>query len=78
MPTTKGLQRRNVTTHSNCPLCGFGEDSNAHAMFWCPFAQEVWKLLEYSILIGRKEDISFKDVLFYATELLEKEMFDKM
>ncbi|KAK1363926.1 hypothetical protein POM88_039487 [Heracleum sosnowskyi] len=78
LPTTKGLHRRNVVPHSGCPLCGFGEDSNAHAVFWCPFAQEVWALLEYPFLVGPKEDISFKDVLFYATELLERVLFDKL
>ncbi|KAK1349804.1 hypothetical protein POM88_054767 [Heracleum sosnowskyi] len=78
LPTIKGLHRRNVSTHSNCPLCGYGEDSNAHAVFWCPFAQEVWVLFEYQFMVGHKEDISFKDVLFYNTELLEKELFDKM
>ncbi|KAK1378467.1 zf-RVT domain-containing protein [Heracleum sosnowskyi] len=78
LPTTKGLHRRNVSTHSNFPLCGYGEDSNAHAVFWCPFAQEVWVLFEYQFMVGHKEDISFKDVLFYNTELLERELFDKM
>ena len=46
LPTTEGLYRRNVTQNSNCALCGFGEDSNAHAVFWCIFSQEVWKLME--------------------------------
>ncbi|KAK1361429.1 hypothetical protein POM88_045903 [Heracleum sosnowskyi] len=76
LPTTKGLYRKNVAPRSGCPLCGFGEDSNAHATFWCPFAQEVWALFEYSFLMGPKEDISFRGVLFYATELLERDLFD--
>lgn len=33
LPTTKGLYRRNVSSNNNCPLCGYGEDSNAHAIF---------------------------------------------
>lgn len=78
LPTVSGLQRRKVTTHSNCPLCGFGDDSNAHAVFWCPFAQEIWVLFEFYFLVGQKEEISFKGVLFYATELLDKGALAKM
>ncbi|KAK1356477.1 hypothetical protein POM88_049733 [Heracleum sosnowskyi] len=55
--------------------CG---DSNAHAVFWCVFSQEVWELLEFSFLIGHKEEITFNGVLLYASELLEKEEFAKM
>lgn len=78
LPTIKGLKRRNISAHSNCPLCGFGEDSNAHAIFWCPFAQELWVLVEFSFLVGQKEEISFKEVLLYATEFLDEEGFAKM
>ncbi|KAK1353645.1 zf-RVT domain-containing protein [Heracleum sosnowskyi] len=59
LPTTKGLHRRNVSTNSNCPLCGYGEDSNAHAVFWCPFSQEVWVLFENQFMVRHEEDISF-------------------
>ncbi|XP_074346736.1 uncharacterized protein LOC141685541 [Apium graveolens] len=78
LSTTKGLLRRHITNHSNFPVCGFGEDSNAHAVFWCPFAQEVWESFEYPFMRGGKDDISFKEVLFYASDLLEKEMFERM
>lgn len=78
LPTIKGLWYGKITKHSNCPLCGYGEDSNAHAVFWCPFSQEVWVFMEFQFLMGHKEDISFKDVLLYATELLGKEDFAKM
>lgn len=64
--------------NSNCPLCGFGEDSNAHAVFWCTFSQRLWELMDFPFLMGYKEEISFKEVLLYATELLEKEEFTKM
>lgn len=63
LPTTKGLERRNVHFHSNCPLCGFGKDSKV------PFLARI---------LGHKEDISFKGVLLYATKLLEKEDFSKL
>lgn len=64
--------------HSSCPLCGFGDDSNAHAIFWCLFSQEVWVQLEYPFVIGHKEEVSFNGVLMYATELLGKDDFEKM
>lgn len=78
LPTIKGLLKRNVTTHSNCPLCGFGDDSNAHAIYWCPFSQEVWELHEYPFLVGHKEEIPFNGVLMYSTELLGKNEFARM
>lgn len=67
LPTTKGLYRRRVSSHSNYPLCGFGKDTNAHAILWCPFAQEMWKLTDYPFLVGHKEEIPFSGVLLYAT-----------
>ena len=78
LPTMKGLLRRNVALHSNCPLCGFGEDSNAHAVFWCTFSQKNWELMNWPFLLPGKENISFKEVMLYATELLEEEEFAKM
>ena len=78
LPTTKGLKRRNKSGHSNCPICSFGEDSNAHAIFWCIFAQELWGLLEYPFLVGQKEEISFRDVLLYVSKFLDEEDFVKI
>lgn len=78
LPTGNGLHRRNILTQQNCLLCGFSEESNAHAVFWCTFAQELWELLEFPFMVGQKEDISFKEVLFYASELLDKDSFAKM
>lgn len=78
LPTTKGLFRRNVSSHSNCPLCGFSEDSNAHAVFWCPISQNIWELLDYEFLVGKKENISFKGILFYASEILERDDYAKL
>ncbi|XP_062118997.1 uncharacterized protein LOC133832703 [Humulus lupulus] len=78
LPTLKGLNRRNISKHSVCPLCGFGEDSNAHAVFWCPSSKEIWDRWDYPFMSERKEDISFKEILLYASEILEKENFQKM
>lgn len=47
-------------------------------IFWCPFAQELWKLTDYPFLVGQKEEIPFSGVLLYATEFLEKESFAKL
>ncbi|XP_062089465.1 uncharacterized protein LOC133795999 [Humulus lupulus] len=77
-PTLKGLNRRNISKHSVCPLCGFGEDSNAHVVFWCPSSKEIWDRWDYPFVSDRKEDISFKEILLYASEILEKENFQKM
>ena len=78
LPTLKGLNRQNISKHSVCPLCGFGEDSNAHAVFWCPSSKEIWDLWDYPFMSHRKEDISFKEIVLYASEILEKENFQKM
>lgn len=67
-----------MSTHSNCPLCGFEEDTNVHVIFWCPFSQELWKLIDYPFLVRHTEEISFKSVLLYATEILDKESFAKL
>lgn len=72
------MNHKNVSIHSNDPLFKFGEDSKSHAIFWCLFLQELWALLEYPFLVGHKEEISFKNVLLYVTEYLEKEDFAKM
>ncbi|KAF4395726.1 hypothetical protein G4B88_013500 [Cannabis sativa] len=41
LPTRNGLNKRNIVSNNSCELCGFGGESNAHAIFWCPFAQEI-------------------------------------
>ncbi|KAF4346567.1 hypothetical protein G4B88_028548 [Cannabis sativa] len=46
LPTRIGLEKRKIVSNNSCELCGFGGESSAHAIFWCPFAQEIWKLLE--------------------------------
>ncbi|XP_062080419.1 probable cation transporter HKT1;4 [Humulus lupulus] len=61
-----------------CPLICFGEDSNAHAVFWCPSSKEILDRWDYPFMSDRKEDISFKEILLYASEILEKENFQKM
>lgn len=78
LPTYKGLHHRNVSTNSNCPLCGYGKDSNAHAVVWCTFSQKLWNILDFNFLVGHKEEISFKNVLLYASEVLDKDLFAKM
>lgn len=78
MPTTKGLNRRNVAINSNCPLCGYGEDSNAHAVFRCPFAQDVWVHFDFPLLEVPKEEILFKGVLLYVTEIATGELLEKV
>ncbi|KAF4365460.1 hypothetical protein F8388_012825 [Cannabis sativa] len=40
LPSFSGLLRRQSSPHSNCPICGFRNDTNAHAIFWCSFSQE--------------------------------------
>lgn len=40
LPTDSGLYHRKISLHINYPLCEFGEDSNAYAVFLCPFAQD--------------------------------------
>ncbi|XP_062119272.1 uncharacterized protein LOC133833024 [Humulus lupulus] len=77
-PTLKGLNQRNISKHSVCPLCGFREDSNEHAVFWCPSSKEIWDRWDYPFMSHRKEDISFKEILLYASEILEKANFQKM
>lgn len=77
LPTNKGLYRRNVSPNSRCPVCGGSEDTNAHAVFWCSFAQQRWGLLDFPFLVGQKDKISFKEVLCYASDLLEKDSMEK-
>ncbi|KAF4355249.1 hypothetical protein G4B88_028285 [Cannabis sativa] len=72
-----GLFRRQSSSHSNCPICGFRNDTNAHAIFWCSFSQVIWKQMSFPFLASPKEDLTFKGVLLYASEILEKEDFEK-
>ncbi|KAF4357249.1 hypothetical protein G4B88_017890 [Cannabis sativa] len=78
LPSFSGLFRRQSSSHSNCPICGFGNDTNAHAIFWCSFSQVIWKEMSFSFLASPKEDLTFKGVLLYASEILEKEDFEKV
>ncbi|KAF4368010.1 hypothetical protein F8388_002621 [Cannabis sativa] len=77
LPTRNGLFRRNITSNTTCQLCGFGGESNAHAIFWCPVAQGIWNLMEFFFLHEVKEEINFNNVLLYASEVVEREAFAK-
>ncbi|KAF4348103.1 hypothetical protein G4B88_021375 [Cannabis sativa] len=77
LPTRNGLFRRNIASSTSCQLCGFGGESNAHAIFWCPVAQGIWNLMEFSFLHEVKEEIDFKNVLLYASEVVDREAFAK-
>ncbi|KAF4404489.1 hypothetical protein G4B88_005875, partial [Cannabis sativa] len=78
LPSFSGLFRRQSSSHSNCPICGFGNDTNAHAIFWCSFSQVIWKEMSFPFLASPKEDLTFKGVLLYASEIFEKEDFEKV
>ncbi|KAF4395511.1 hypothetical protein G4B88_010975 [Cannabis sativa] len=78
LPSFRGLFRRQSSSHSNCPICGFGNDTNVHAIFWCSFSQVIWKEMSFPFLASPKEDLTFKGVLLYASEILEKEDFEKV
>ncbi|KAF4386903.1 hypothetical protein F8388_006858 [Cannabis sativa] len=78
LPTRIGLEKRKIVSNNSCELCGFGGESNAHAIFWCPFAQEIWKLLEFKFLHEVREVIDFKNVILYASEVVEKDLFEKI
>ncbi|KAM6582651.1 hypothetical protein CsatB_009653 [Cannabis sativa] len=78
LPTRIGLEKRKIVSNNSCELCGFGGESNAHAIFWCPFAQEIWKLLEFTFLHEVREVIDFKNVILYAAEVVEKDLFEKI
>ncbi|KAF4401135.1 hypothetical protein G4B88_013976 [Cannabis sativa] len=41
LPTRNDFFRRNIASSTSCQLCGFGGESNAHVIFWCPVAQVV-------------------------------------
>ncbi|KAF4391415.1 hypothetical protein F8388_008026 [Cannabis sativa] len=77
LPMRNGLFRRNIASSTSCQLCGFRGESNAHAIFWCPVAQGIWNLMEFSFLHEVKEEINFKNVLLYASEVVEREAFAK-
>ncbi|KAF4371704.1 hypothetical protein G4B88_030808 [Cannabis sativa] len=74
LPTRNGLFRRNIASSTSCQLCGFGGESNAHAIFWCPVAQGIWNLMEFSFLHEVKEEIDFKNVLLYASEVVDEKL----
>ncbi|KAM6553423.1 hypothetical protein CsatB_014185 [Cannabis sativa] len=78
LPSFSGLLRRHSSPHSNCPICGFGNDTNAHAIFWCSFSQGIWKQMSFFFLASPKEDLTFKGILLYASKILEKEDFEKV
>ncbi|KAF4374359.1 hypothetical protein F8388_002257 [Cannabis sativa] len=78
LPTRNGLKKRNIVSNNSCDLCGFGGESNAYAIFWCPFAQEIWKLLDFKFLHEVREVIDFKNVILYASEVVEKDLFEKI
>lgn len=44
LPTLNGLWKRNISQDPFCPRCKKKEESVMHALFFCKFAKEVWKL----------------------------------
>ncbi|KAF4380853.1 hypothetical protein G4B88_010783 [Cannabis sativa] len=78
LPTRNGLFRRNIASNTSCQLCGFGGESNAHAIFWCPVSLGIWNLLEFFFLLEVKEEINFKNVLLYASQVVERDAFAKL
>ncbi|KAF4347508.1 hypothetical protein G4B88_020631 [Cannabis sativa] len=57
LPTSKGLQKRSILPHSNCLICGFSNESNGHAVFWCRVAAwYVWS--ERTQIVHGREQFS--------------------
>ncbi|KAM6582575.1 hypothetical protein CsatB_009577 [Cannabis sativa] len=76
LPTLAGLYKRNVSSCSNCPLCGYSNDTNGHAIFWCEGIRKVWQSLDFDILQNVIFNVSFQMVILKAYELLSKSEFE--
>ncbi|KAF4380408.1 hypothetical protein F8388_024701 [Cannabis sativa] len=72
LPTSKGLQKRSILPHSNCLVCGFSNESNGHAVFWCRGFRKVWKLLNFSFLKKNSLETSFQQTILLASEVLSQ------
>ncbi|KAF4391640.1 hypothetical protein G4B88_030791 [Cannabis sativa] len=76
LPTYAGLQKRKVVDHTNCPICGFSVDSNSHAVFLCRGFKKIWKELRVSMLNNLSMDISFKQIVLKASEILSRSEYE--
>ncbi|KAF4348261.1 hypothetical protein G4B88_002662, partial [Cannabis sativa] len=76
LPTSKGLQKRSILPHSNCLTCGFSNESNGHAVFWCRGFRKVWKLLNFSFLKNFSLETSFQQTILLASEVLSQVEFE--
>ena len=65
LPTRGNLRRRKIIEESKCPLCEREEETNAHILWFCPSAMDVWSA-------GAKtfQKCSYKDLNFL--QLAEK------
>ncbi|KAF4390164.1 hypothetical protein G4B88_005082 [Cannabis sativa] len=76
LPTYVGLQKRKVVDHTNCPICGFSVDSNSHVVFLCRGFKKIWKELRVSMLNNLSMDISFKQIVLKASEILSRSEYE--
>ncbi|XP_060969888.1 uncharacterized protein LOC115713659 [Cannabis sativa] len=76
LPTYVGLQKRKVVDHTNCPICGFSVDSNSHVVFLCRGFKKVWKELRVTLLNNLSMDISFKQIVLKASEILSRSDYE--
>ncbi|KAF4360702.1 hypothetical protein F8388_016489 [Cannabis sativa] len=76
LPTYVGLQKRKVVDHTNCPICGFSVDSNSHVVFLCRGFKKNWKELRVTMLNNLSMDISFKQIVLKASEILSRSDYE--
>ena len=52
LATKANIARRIMSFSGNCDICGYLEDSDLHALFTCPIAQEIWAASELTNRCG--------------------------
>ncbi|KAF4380068.1 hypothetical protein F8388_018192 [Cannabis sativa] len=76
LPMYVGLQKRKVVDHTNFPICGFSVDSTSHVVFLCRGLKKIWKELRVTLLNNLSMDISFKQIVLKASEILSRSDYE--
>jgi hypothetical protein len=43
------LPKKNIVQEANCEECGAAEETATHIIFQCPFAQDFWRALRFTL-----------------------------
>ena len=71
LPTKRNIARRVRGFDMKCAWCGHHEESDVHALFACPMAEEIWQASTFNYHLWRAGPLTMKEYLLRAAETLD-------